>query len=54
MKGMKREELAVYLATMEAIIKIMNTMPNATIKKVRAMLQDEIDNIRKQIEEKDN
>jgi len=29
-------------------------MPNATIKKVRAMLQDEIDNIRKQIEEKDN
>jgi ribosomal protein L10 len=51
---MKREELAVYLATLKSVIEIMNTMPNATIKKVRGMLEDEIKHMRNQIKKEDN
>jgi len=51
---MRREELAVYLATMTAVIDIMNKMPNATIKKVRAMLEDEVNHVREQIQKKEN
>lgn len=49
---MKREEVAVYLASLQAVIDIMNTMPNATIKKVRTMLEDEIVHMREQIHSK--
>lgn len=49
---MKREDVAVYLATMQAVIDIMNKMPNASIKKVRGMLEDEIKHIREQVEGK--
>jgi hypothetical protein len=51
---LKSEEIALYLSTLQAVIDIMNKMPNATIKKVRAMLEDEICHIRMQIEQKDN
>jgi hypothetical protein len=51
---MRLEELAVYLATMTAVIDIMNKMPNATIKKVRAMLEDEVNHVREQIQKKEN
>ena len=51
---MKREEVAVYLATMNAVIDIMNKMPNATIKKVREMLESEVSYIRNQIQEKEH
>lgn len=51
---MKKDEIALYLATLQAVIDIMNNMPNATIKKVRAMLEDEIKHMREQIEGKEN
>lgn len=51
---MKKEEIAVYLATLQSVIDIMNQMPNATIKKVRAMLEDEIEHIRDQIKVKEH
>lgn len=51
---MKKEEIGVYLATLQAVIDIMNNMPNATIKKVRGMLEEEITHIREQVSGKEN
>lgn len=51
---MKREELAVYLATLEAVLDILNKMPNVTIKKVRMMIAEELLHVREQITKKSN
>lgn len=46
---MKKEELAVYIATLEAILGMIKHMPNVTIKKLRDLIEDEIIHIRDQI-----
>ena len=49
---MKREEVAVYVSTLQAIIDLMNNTPNATIKKIRDLLEVELGAIRGKIQEK--
>jgi uncharacterized protein YajQ (UPF0234 family) len=51
---MTQNEIALYLATLNSIIKITKTMHNPTIKKLRAMIEDEVAHVRAQIQKKDN
>lgn len=51
---MKKEEVAVYLATLQSVFDICNTMPNVTVKKIREFIADEIEHVREQIRNNDH
>ena len=43
---MSKDEIAVYLGTLNAIIDVMNRTPGITIKKLRKFLEDELKEIK--------
>jgi hypothetical protein len=47
-----RENLAVYLSTLRAILEVIDTMKQPTISKIRNKLKAEIRSIHEQIEGK--